>query len=68
MKKAKDKFRIPIQEISAMDNFSSENISDQYYEYFTYIYEFAKKEKNTEFMKKIINEYFTLRASELSFA
>lgn len=59
---AKDKFKIPMQEISAMDNFSSENISDQYYEYFPYIYEIAKKEKNTEFMKKVIkaNSYISM--------
>lgn len=51
---AKEKFKVPIQEIAAMDNFSSENLSDQYYEYFSYIYEVAKKEKNKEFMKKVI--------------
>lgn len=53
---AADKFKIPMQEISAMDNVSSENISEQYYEYFSYIYiyEIAKKEKKKKFMQKVI--------------
>lgn len=52
--KAKNKLQEPIEEILAMDNISSENISPDYYEYFDYIYIIAKKEKNIEFMKKVI--------------
>lgn len=51
---AKQKLSKPIQEIVAMDNVSSENVSSQYYEYFEYIYNIAKQEKNTAFMKKVI--------------
>lgn len=51
---AKKKFFKPIQEIAAMDNVSSENVSSQYYEYFEYIYYIAKMEKETAFMKKVI--------------
>ena len=52
--RAKEKFILPIQEIIAMDNVSCENISPQYYEYFEYIYDIAKKEKDINFMKKVI--------------
>lgn len=51
---AKKKFMNPIREIQAMDNISSENVSSQYYEYFEYIYNIAKLEKDMPFMKKVI--------------
>lgn len=51
---AKKKLIKPIQEIAAMDNVSSENVSFQYYEYFEYIYNIAKHEKDTAFMEKVI--------------
>lgn len=51
---AKKKLIKPLQEIAAMDNVSSENVSSQYYEYFEYIYNIAKREKDTAFMKKVI--------------
>lgn len=51
---AKKKLIKPIQEIEAMDNVSSENVSSQYYEYFEYIYNIVKLEKNIAFMKKVI--------------
>ena len=51
---AKKKLDQPTQEIVAMDNFSSENISPQYYEYFEYIYDIAKRENDIAFMQKII--------------
>lgn len=51
---AKKKLMQPTQEIFKMDNFSSENIAPQYYEYFDYIYNIAKHDKDTAFMKKVI--------------
>lgn len=51
---AKKKLIKPIREIETMDNVSSENVSSQYYEYFEYIYNIAKQEKDTNFMKKVI--------------
>lgn len=51
---AKKKLIKPIQEIAEMDNVSSENISSQFYEYFEYIYNIAKQEKDIAFMKKVI--------------
>lgn len=51
---AKKKLIKPIQEIAEMDNVSSENISSQFYEYFEYIYNIAKQEKDITFMKKVI--------------
>lgn len=37
-----------------MDNVSSENISDKYFEYYNFIYEIAKHDKNTQLMEKTI--------------
>ena len=51
---AKNKFEEPINEIQKMDNVSSENISDKYFEYYTFIYEIAKHDKNTQLMEKTI--------------
>jgi hypothetical protein len=51
---AKKKLLKPIQEIAAMDNVSSENVSSHYYEYFEYIYNIAKQDKDKAFMKKVI--------------
>lgn len=51
---AKECFKEPIREIMEMDNVSSENISDKYYEYYDYIYLIYKHEGNQSFLKNII--------------
>lgn len=63
---AKQCFNEPISEIKNMDNVSSENISVEYFEYFDYIYEIFKMEKELLLMKKTIQAKIYVAMHNLS--